>query len=330
MKKHSKNKNKKISEVVPAINIMQQETTVSYAELKLDNEELIAELEGYDSGSLSRAKTQWFFGEWDKLANLDIEPLRINPDRDKLALLIASAHQQLGKHDETRKYIRMALNWGCPQNLVAKILVAGIHNTLGRASAIKQDNNRTIKHFRKSVRVAGEDSDNIELVSHARSVREMSRLGLLPQVITLLDEQLKKTQEPQYRPGHQRTRIDLLEANIGLLRKDISATQSKEVLHGKDTHKTIEAPVLNSLKSSPTDYSKVRPSQGNPYIHNRIMTPELNKSLQDFFASALHLNNLKPTYIDYLALKAIEIEKRCTGRLATTLQDAVVRQVVAE
>ena len=72
------------------------------------------------------------------------------------------------------------------------------------------------------------------------------------------------------------------------------------------------------------------PAKTNPYGHNRTLTSELNKALRAFFSSKLGMENLKPSYMDYLALKAIEIEKQCVGRLATTIQDAVVRQVVAE
>lgn len=76
--------------------------------------------------------------------------------------------------------------------------------------------------------------------------------------------------------------------------------------------------------------AELKKIEANPYGHNRTMTAALNKSLRDFFASKLNKGNLKSTYIDYLAAKAIAIEKNCVGRLATTVQDAVVRQVVAE
>lgn len=67
-----------------------------------------------------------------------------------------------------------------------------------------------------------------------------------------------------------------------------------------------------------------------PYGHNRLLTRELNKSLVEFGTNTLGLAHLKSAYIDYLGVKALEIEKSCIGRLATTVQDAVVRQLVAE
>jgi cephalosporin hydroxylase len=89
-----------------------------------------------------------------------------------------------------------------------------------------------------------------------------------------------------------------------------------------------QSALINTVKEK--ILAELKPKQANPYIHNRSMTTALNQSLRDFFRVALKKEKLKPTYIDYLASKAIDIEKSCVGRLATTVQDAVVRQIVAE
>ncbi len=68
----------------------------------------------------------------------------------------------------------------------------------------------------------------------------------------------------------------------------------------------------------------------NPYVHNRIMNRQLNAEIRKFAAESMGLDNLKTTYIDYLAAKAVQIEVNCSGRLATTVEDAVIRQLVAE
>ena len=93
----------------------------------------------------------------------------------------------------------------------------------------------------------------------------------------------------------------------------------------------------NSVHSSSIDDGIVKKIQDelklhnpNPYAHNRTLTPNLNKDLRNFATEALGLERVKPAYIDYLALKAIDIERNCIGRLATRVQDAVARQLVAE
>ena len=67
--------------------------------LPVSEVEILPVLEDYDASALSQAKTQWFFGECDKLVAMNLESIRQHPDRDRLALLVAAAQQQLGEHD---------------------------------------------------------------------------------------------------------------------------------------------------------------------------------------------------------------------------------------
>lgn len=85
-----------------------------------------------------------------------------------------------------------------------------------------------------------------------------------------------------------------------------------------------EIDVLKKFKHECAEANK------NPYGHNRVLTASLNSSLRDFANKNLGLQQIKPAYLDYLALKAIQVEKNCVGRLATTVQDAVTRQLVVE
>ncbi len=186
---------------------------------ELADEELAPVLDGYDEASLSRAKTHWLFGEWQTLAGLDLKALRNHPDRDRFALLAASAHQQLGSHDKARKYTRMAIDWGCPPRVVAQILIAGVHNTLGKAAALKQDESRIAQHFKASVTAIG--TRDAALVSHARSVREMARMGLLPQAVSLVDKELQVSQSSRHRPEQQQARIQHLQTEMNSLRKNV-------------------------------------------------------------------------------------------------------------
>ncbi|MDH5573047.1 MAG: hypothetical protein OEY89_14900, partial [Gammaproteobacteria bacterium] len=181
--------------------------------------------EGYDETSLARAKTHWFFGEWQQLAALDIGSLSVHPERDRFALLIASANQQLGEHDRARKYTRMSLDWGCPHQVVAQVLIAGVHNTLGRAAALKQDEARISHHFEASVAAIG--TKDTALVSHARSVREMARMGLLPQAASIVDKQLKETHDARQSLYQQKEHYKLLKIEVDQLRHEFSLDQKK-------------------------------------------------------------------------------------------------------
>lgn len=195
----------------------------------LSERELAPVLEGTSDLSLARAKTHWFFGEWSALAQLDVGALGSHPDRDRFALLAASAHQQLGNPEEARRLVRRALEWGCPQRLVAQVLIAGVHNTLGRASALREDDARTEHHFQAAVALTA--SGDVGLATHARSVREMARLGLLPQAATLLDKELREAKASPARPEEDRARLAMLETEVELLRGALNLAQQRQQLH---------------------------------------------------------------------------------------------------
>lgn len=118
---------------------------------------------------------RWCQGEWEDLVRLDMNNIENETERAKLGLVVASAWLQLGDSAAARRYLRLALDWGCDKQLAAQILTAGVHNTLGRAAAIADDQARIEQHFRQAV--AGSDSQ-IESASLGRRHVELHRLGL--------------------------------------------------------------------------------------------------------------------------------------------------------
>lgn len=197
-------------------------------ESQQEDRELALALDEFDSDNLARAKALWFFGEWKTLAELDLRTLRRHPQCDRFALLAASAHQQLGDHKKARECTGLALEWGCPPRAAAQVLVAGVHNTLGRIAALKQDEPRIFSHFEASVAIDG--NKETALVSHARSVREMARMGLLPQATCLVDKKLQETKLDQGRPEQQQARIKILETELSLLHHELSLAQQRQQL----------------------------------------------------------------------------------------------------
>lgn len=201
----------------------------------------VNELGMNEDRDLERLKAQWLFGQWDALAAVDLGALKSHPDRDRLALLVASAKEQVGKHDEARHFVRMAIEWGCNRRLIAQVLIAGVHNTLGRASAIAQHEKRIGNHFREAVAAGTNSEENRSLLGHARSVSEMARLGLLPQAAATVDKELAKTREIACRPERTQARIRVLETQMELLHHELSLAQQRgqlflEHADGKSTH----------------------------------------------------------------------------------------------
>jgi tetratricopeptide (TPR) repeat protein len=131
----------------------------------------------YDSSLLEKARTQWQFGDWKSLVQIDVEAINNHPDRAKLALLAAAGHLQVGDQHIARQYLRLAQEWGCSKKLISQILVAGVYNSLGRASAINGNRERAAQHFEKALAV-GSPASAVQLLSQARLGEQLMQLGL--------------------------------------------------------------------------------------------------------------------------------------------------------
>ena len=107
-------------------------SSIDALELAHSDEYLSTHAAPYDENLLDRARLQWQVGEWETLALLDLNTLEHHPDRAKLALVVASAWQQLNDHDAARRFAKLAKEWGCDKKVMASVLVAGVHNTLGK------------------------------------------------------------------------------------------------------------------------------------------------------------------------------------------------------
>lgn len=140
----------------------------------LSNESLTAVL-AYDENLLERSRTQWQFGDWTNLAALDRETLQHHPDRAKLAILAAAGHAQHGATETARQFVRLSQQWGCPTNIIAGVMVAGVYNHIGRASALAGDRPRSLRHFEAAVTLGSPHSDH-RLLAQARINEQEAQL----------------------------------------------------------------------------------------------------------------------------------------------------------
>lgn len=253
----------------------------------------------YDENLLERSRTQWQFGDWESLAQIDRDMLQHHPDRAKLALLVTAGHLQTGKTGTARQLAQLALDWGCSRKLVTQVLAAGVHNSLGRAAALAGQRARALGHFNSAI-TTGSPGSEARLIAHARTGEQLAQLGL-PMIgtsdTTPSDVDLRQSAvlpAPAFRTAIDRAKQEIT--------KEVTAAVNADL----------------------------RASNPNPYAHNRTLTPALNQSLRDFAERNLGLKGIKSAYVDYLATKLIQTERNCIGRLATTVQDGIARQLVAE
>lgn len=146
----------------------------------------------YKENLLERSRTQWQFGDWESLIKIKKETLLHHPDRVQLAILSAIGHSQLGNIADFRENIHLAQEWGCEINIIKRMIIAGVHNTLGRAAILCGDQESAEKHFESSI-AAGEPYADRRLLSNARVTEQLKQLKNL---LNNNDIYLKKNLNP--------------------------------------------------------------------------------------------------------------------------------------
>lgn len=152
-KKQTKPKNFNNNEIAIASNIKNLQTG-------LDTEY------AYIEALLDQVQTKWQIGDLESLSNLDIEMIQYHPDKGKLALLAGVANLQVGNEIEGRKLIRLANEWEVDKNLIARFLIAGVHNSIGRAWVFNNNKERALEHFKTFITLTNQNK-NIHFLSEA-------------------------------------------------------------------------------------------------------------------------------------------------------------------
>ena len=160
----------------------------------------------YDENLLERARTQWHFGDWQSLANLDRDTLQHHPDRSKLVLLAAAGKLQIGEVTEARQYIRLAQDWGCGRQLISQVLISGVHNSIGMAAAVGAQEQRAALHFEKAMRV-GSPSSDVKLLTQARVAHQLNHRNQ-PELPILGNFSVFNTAEKQWNLVQEENRKD--------------------------------------------------------------------------------------------------------------------------
>lgn len=195
---------------------------------------------------LEQAGIKWQFGDWQSLANIQSDTLQHHPDRAKLALLAAAGRLQTNAPGEAKQFIRLAQDWGISKKLISQILIAGVHNSLGRAAAIGNQPQCAQQHFENAITIGTPGSD-AKLLTQARMGEQLSQLGLptpegylkvgsvktpppaklqpLSQSIEMLSQELKKQNT------ELSEKISKQNTELTKLRKQLESTVKKEMLN---------------------------------------------------------------------------------------------------
>lgn len=170
---------------------------------------------------LERSRAHWQMGEWETLTALAEQPLDDYPERAKLALLAAVGFAQSGNMTQARHYARKAQVWGCARELLARVLIGGVYNSLGRAASLNGEENRAAAFFETSIATVS-PRDDAKVLGRARNIREKARLGQLPEAAKLIGEDLQQVQGTVPGPDALQSldkRLQVIEAQLTVRQK---------------------------------------------------------------------------------------------------------------
>jgi hypothetical protein len=92
------------------------------------------ESDGFFAGLIDRARANWLLGNWTELAKIDLAQIEHHPDRARLALFGAVGNMEVGQHEKGKKLLCAAKMYGCPEKLIMRVLLFGIHSNLAAAN----------------------------------------------------------------------------------------------------------------------------------------------------------------------------------------------------
>lgn len=201
----------------------------------------------YDQDLLDRARHHWRRGDWASLQELAVGEIEHHPDRARLALLAAAGHHAAGQRAPARLFAQMAAEWGCDRTLIARVLIGGIHNTLGRAAvAAGRHRERALRHFEQAV-AAGAPGGSGALAMQTRIEVQLGQMGLaadLPQLraASTLTGRAPVLANPLAEIGEQlRKQNESLAATLKAQQNDLANVR-------KAVEGTVKREVLNATK----------------------------------------------------------------------------------
>ena len=132
----------------------------------------------HEEDLFEKVRTQWQFGDWDGLAKLSIETIQDHSEREKLALFAAAGLLQYGDTRSGRKYAYTAKKWGADKKMMSRVLISGVYNTLGFASALCRQNQKAVDHLEKAIAI-GSPGGDVRLLTRIRIDELGKKNGLI-------------------------------------------------------------------------------------------------------------------------------------------------------
>lgn len=136
------------------------------------------------SNSLSTESiVRWHIGDWEYLVELAAEDVAQHSDKCLIAMFKAAALFQQGLLDAARTWVNQAIGWGADSKMLARIMLSGAHNSLGRAALLAGREPQAQSHIKEAMRIGCIELDGhllfpARLMQQRKQVNPNPRLGL--------------------------------------------------------------------------------------------------------------------------------------------------------
>lgn len=128
-----------------------------------------------DRNLIEHFKVHWQASDWQALVQLADNNLQGYSERSKLALMVASAFQQLNDIQNAKKWLKKASQWGCSKTLISQVMVAGVYSVLARTAVLNKDQARIDRYSNYISSISETDNSlqfNIQPIKQDKNLSE--------------------------------------------------------------------------------------------------------------------------------------------------------------
>ncbi len=236
---------------------------------------------------LERCRAWWRLGDWPSLAACGVAEIEAHPQRASLALMIAAAHQALAQDAQTRFFVALAYQWGCERRLVARTLLAGVHNTLGRAGAATGRRRRqTLQHFTEALATGPGGNTALRLQERVR--HQLGTMRLDSEASWLLEGASEAFSALMPPSAPSRAKLDPLHASNTQILARLKEQSQQLVTMRRSIETTVRKEAANTtsqLEAHASLQHYLGGGQLSPEVHGWPVSPDFAVMLIDLIES---------------------------------------------
>lgn len=126
---------------------------------------------------------RWHIGDWEYLAEIGTEDIVQHPKKCQMAMFKAAALFQQGAVDIASIWAKQAMGWGGDAKMLARIMLSGTHNSLGRCALLTGKAPQAQTHIKEAMRIGCMELDEVllypaRLMQQKKQISANSKLGL--------------------------------------------------------------------------------------------------------------------------------------------------------